>query len=551
MNKSLTQLGQQLSAIWKELGFNQRVSIIVAGLAVMLGLGGIVMWSNRVDYVVLFGSLGDAEAAKVVAALDESKVPYRLRNGGTITVPADKVHQMRIQLAGKGIPGGGTSGFSLFDKPNFGISDFVQRVNYLRAVQGELSQTISKMEGIDTAQVLLVMPENRLLVEYQKKPSASVFLKLRGNVPLQPAAVNAIRFLVANAVEGLMPGSVSITDNLGTLLTESFENDPVTGASASQLKQRKEHETYLAKKVESFLAPYVGGANRVLARVSVDLDYTTLQRNETKYDPEGQVMRSQTITDEKVDNSTVATQMAGGVPGAPTNANTDTNNVNSAAGSPLTRNNTARKTTQNQYEINQVTTTQSQVPGSIKRISAAVFIPLAFSISGTNRIAAPRSPEEMQKIRRGVQAALGIVEKSDAGRTDELTVDEISFNEEPARDMAMQMEKTERQRFWTELVRNAVFPVLGLAVLFVFWRSFQKTNMDEIPVGIPLGGAMAGGNGMANGNGNGHGAGKQSDGEEVAPFVMTTDMLNQLVRENPANMTHALRMWMTRGDKAK
>ena len=168
-------------------------------------------------------------ASKVVNALEEAKIPYKARSGGTISVPADKVHSLRIQLAGKGIPGGGTTGFSLFDKPNFGISDFVQRINYLRAIQGELSQTISRVDGIESAQVMLVMPENRLLVEYQKKPSASVFLKLRGNVPVSAATVNAIRFLVANAVEGLNPDGVSITDNIGNLLTEAFDNDPITG----------------------------------------------------------------------------------------------------------------------------------------------------------------------------------------------------------------------------------------------------------------------------------------------------------------------------------
>ena len=255
MNNSFQELLQQLASVWKEIGINQRVSIVLAGLVVLLGLSGIAVWSSREDYTVLFGNLAEAEASKVINALDESKIPYKVRGGGSISVPADKVHSLRIQLAGKGIPGGGTTGFSLFDKPNFGISDFVQRVNYLRAIQGELSQTISRVDGIESAQVMLVMPENRLLVEYQKKPSASVFLKLRGNVPIPAATVNAIRFLVANAVEGLNPEGVSITDNIGNLLTEAFDNDPITGATSSQLKQRREYENYLAKKVESFLAP--------------------------------------------------------------------------------------------------------------------------------------------------------------------------------------------------------------------------------------------------------------------------------------------------------
>ena len=551
MNKSLVQLGQQLSAIWKELGFNQRVSIVVAGLAVIAGLAGIATWSNRVEYSVLFGNLGDAEAGKVIAALDEAKVDYRVRSG-SILVPADQVHRLRMQLVSKGIPGGGKTGFSLFDKPNFGISDFVQRVNYTRAIQGELGSTIGQVDGIEHAEVLLVMPENRLLVEYQKKPSASVFIKLRGNTPVSGGTVNAIRFLVANAVEGLVPAAVSVTDNLGNLLTDQLDSDPIAGASTSQLKHKKEYESYLAKQAETFLMPIAGGAGRVLARVAVDLDFTTMQRDETKFDPEGQVLRKARVTDEKLDNTT-GNQAAGGVPGTPTNASTDTNSVAGTAGSQTTRNNTAKKTTENEYEINKTVTSQSQAPGRVKRISAAVFIPLAFSTAGTNRIAAPRSPEDLLKLRRGVQAALGIQEKGGVdGRVDELTVEEIAFNDEPAREMAVQIEKTERQRFWMEMARNAVFPAIGLVVLVAFWRAFQKTSVDDIPIGVPLGHANGNGHGNGNGNGHGNGNGNGGDSEEVQPFVMTTEMLTQLVRENPANMTHALRTWMTRGgEKAK
>jgi flagellar M-ring protein FliF len=550
MNNSFQELLQQLAAVWKEIGVNQRISIVLAGLVVLLGLTGVAVWSSREDYAILFGNLGEAEAAQVVTALDEAKVPYKVRGGGTISVPADKVHPLRIQLAGKGIPGGGTTGFSLFDKPNFGISDFVQRVNYLRAIQGELSQTISRVDGIESAQVMLVMPENRLLVEYQKKPSASVFLKLRGNVPIPAATVNAIRFLVANAVEGLNPEGVSITDNIGNLLTEAFDNDPITGATSSQLKQRREYENYLAKKVESFLAPYVGGPMRVLARVSVDLDYTTLQRRETKYDPESQVKRTETITDERIDNSTSTAVGAIGAPGAATNANADTNSP--AGTAPVSKNNTNKKVTQNQYEINEVTTTQNHIPGSTKRISAAVFIPIEYTMNGTNRVAVPRGTNEMQKIRRAVQSALGIIERGDAGRIDELAVEEISFNDQPAMELTRQLEKSERQRMWTEMARDSVFPLLGVCILVLFWRIFQKTSIDEIPIGIPVGaGAGEGGGGM-NGFAAGLRQGPSVEPEEVQPFVMTADMMNQLMKENPNNMTHALRTWMTRGaEKAK
>jgi flagellar M-ring protein FliF len=545
MNKNLQQIFQQLSSIWKELGFNQRVSIVVAGLAVIAGLIGVVAWTSRVEYAVLFGKIEEAEAAKVISSLDDAKVPYKINRGsGTISVPADKVHQMRMQLAAKGIPSGGRTGFSLFDKPNFGISDFAQRVNFSRAVQGELANTIQQVDGVESANVILVMPENRLLVDNLRRPSASVFVKLRGNVPLSPAQVNAIRFLVANAVEGLTPASVSITDNLGNLLTDATDGDPISGATATQLKARKEYEQYLTRKAQEMLETVLGRGQSVV-RVSVELDSSTLQRTETKYDPEGQVLRTATITDENTE-STTAAGSSGGAPGTSSNSNLDTNTVASAASQPVNRNNNKKKVSQNQFEINQTVTSMNQAPGTIRRISAAVFVAQRMTDQGTNRVAQPRTPEEMQKIRRIVQSALGIQENAEL-RKDELNIEETSFNDESQRQLVQQLEKTEQRKFWTELGQNAVFPLLGLAVLGAFWRFFQKTPVEEISIGVPVGpggqayGAM----------GSGLKFPKPVDSKPDDPYIITPEILNQLVRENPANMTQALRTWMTRSERAK
>jgi flagellar M-ring protein FliF len=256
---------------------------------VIVGLSGLVLWSSRPDYALLYGRLDDAEAAKVIAALSEANVPYQTsRGGGTISVPSDKVHQMRMQLAAKGIPRGEGVGFEIFDKPNFGISDFVQRANYLRAVQGELARTIAQVDVIESARVMIVMPENRLLVDNQRKPTASVFIRVRGNTPLPPQNVNAIRFLVANAVEGLTANNVSVVDNQGNVLSENNENDSVAGLSSTQLSARQNLEKYLAKKAEEMLNKVLGAGQSVV-RVSADINFDSLTRVEEKYDPEGQI----------------------------------------------------------------------------------------------------------------------------------------------------------------------------------------------------------------------------------------------------------------------
>lgn len=226
MNANLAKLGQQFQDIWKHLGTSQRVSVVLATGVVLAGLLGVSWWSSRTEYGLLYGKLSDAEASKVIAALDDAKVPYKIGSGGSsILVPTERVHVMRMQLAGKNIPRGDGVGFEIFDKQNFGISDFVQRANYIRALQGELARTIAQIDEVDSARVMVVLPENRLLMDKDKHATASVFVRLRGNGQLSPQAINSIRFLVANSVEGLKPNFVTLVDNQGNVLSENVEND--------------------------------------------------------------------------------------------------------------------------------------------------------------------------------------------------------------------------------------------------------------------------------------------------------------------------------------
>src|SRR5208282_2872164 len=294
MNKNLTQLGQQLAGIWKQLGLNQRISIILASGVVCAGLAAMMYWSSRTDFSLLYGKLEEGEASKVIAALDESKVPYQVRGSGAIYVPSDKVYQARMQMAGKGIPRGEGVGFEIFDKANFGISDFVQRANYTRAVQGELARTISQLDQIESARVMIVMPENRLVVDNARKPTASVFVRVRGNAQLPAAAVNSIRFLVADSVEGLQVNNVSVVDNQGNVLSANEESDSVAGLSNNQLTARRNFEQYLTKKAQGMLEQVLG-AGQAVVRVSADLNWDTVTKTEEKFDPDGQVARMTTL----------------------------------------------------------------------------------------------------------------------------------------------------------------------------------------------------------------------------------------------------------------
>lgn len=531
MNKNLAQIGQQLAGIWKQLGLNQRISIFMATAVVLVGLSAIGWWSSRADYSLLYGKLDETEASKVIAALDEAKVPYKVsRGGGSILVPADKVYQVRMQMAGKGIPRGEGVGFEIFDKANFGISDFVQRANYTRAVQGELARTISQLDQVEAARVMIVMPENRLLTDNQRKPTASVFVRVKGNGQLPPSAVNSIRFLVANSVEGLQANNVSVVDNQGNVLSENQENDSAAGLSNNQLTARRNLEQYLAKKAEGMLEKVLGPGQAVV-RVSAEINWDTISRTEEKFDPDGQVVRTSTVNDENTESSTAT---AGGAPGIASNANTETNGTNAStpvAVVPVNNNHTRKKVTTSSYEINKSKSEILQASGGIKRLSSAVFVAQKFEGKGADRKAVPRTPEEIQNLKRIVASAIGVEENGDAGRKDELTLEEMPFNDQFSAELTQQLDTQEKRQYWIELAQKAVYPVLALGIVFMFWRALKRTKADDVPIGVPVG------------NGNGGHYNKPPTG------VVTVEVLNQLIRENPANVTQAVRTWMARGGK--
>ena len=529
MTQSLRQLARQLAETWKHLGLNQRVSLVLGAGVVLAGLLGLSLWSSRPDFVLLYGKLDDGEAAKVMAALDDAKIPYKTgRGGSSILVPSDKVYQMRAQLAAKGIPRGEGVGFEIFDKPNFGLSDFVQHANYLRAVQGELARTIGQIDMIESARVMIVMPEYRLLVDARRKPTASVFVRTKSNSQLPASAVNSIRFLVANAVEGLPVNSVSVVDNLGNVLSENQENDTAAGLSNNQLTARRNLEQYLSKKAEGMLEKALG-AGQAIVRVSAEINWDTVTRTEEKFDPDGQVARSTTLNDE----TTTSTTADGG--GTGTGVASNAGETNGSPAGPVNNSLTKKKVTQSQYELSRITSNTLLSAGGLKRLSAAVFIAQKMEGEGKDRKPAARTDEEIQKLKRIVQSALGLQE-GDANRKDEITVEQLPFNEQPALELSERLETDGNRQFYWDIGKNVLFALLALGI-FVFFLKLVKKTSGEIPVGVPLDPAEERGTGNA---------------ERGKPQGMVTvEALNTLIRENPASVGQAVRSWLgTGGNKS-
>jgi flagellar M-ring protein FliF len=541
MNRNLSKLGTQLGDIWKQLGPSQRVSILAATLVLVAGLVALAFWSSRSEYSLLYGRLSESESAKVLAALDDAKVPYKIgAGGGSILVPSDKVYLMRMQLAGRGIPRGEGVGFEIFDKQNFGISDFVQRANYIRAVQGELARTIGQLDEIESARVMIVLPENRLLLDKDKHPTASVFVRVRGNAPLGPPSINSIRFLVANAVEGLKPNHVSVVDNLGNVLSENSENDSLSGLSSTQLAARRNLEQYLGKKAQDMLEKVLG-PGQAIVRVSAEINFDTVTRTEEKYDPDGQVVRTQTKNDENNDSTTSSSNA--GLTGITANTTPETNLLAQAAASPLNNTRNRKTTSTTEYEVGKSVSSIMQSAGGIKRLSAAVTIASRVEGTGAGRKAVTRSPEELEKLRRIVQSAVGIQTGAENARGDQITLEELPFNDQFAADVTRELDRQHQQEFWWDLARNTAYPALGLIALILLVLVFKRTPVQDIPVGVPVGRLVA------QKTGGSLGAGDWT--RETPPGVVTVDVLNRLVKENPANMTQAIRDWLNKSRPAE
>jgi len=520
----MIKFAQSLLGLWKQLGVNQRVSLVVASVAVIGGMAAIVIWSRRPDYQLLYAQLGAKDAGAIVAYLDTQSVPYQVTAGGTaVEVPSDRVYKLRMELAAKDLPSGDGVGFEIFDKGQFGLSDFVQRTNYLRAIQGELGRTISQLQGVRAARVMIVQPENRLLVTDENvKATASVFVDLGGG-RLELDQVNAIRHLVANAVQGLQPDQVAVVDNHGHVLSEELRQDPALGTASSQMQYRQQVEDYLGKKVESMLAQVIGPGNAVV-RVSAEIETDATTRTEEKYDPDSAVVRSQTTSDDT--SNSVESRTGGGAVGISSNVPEKATGDSAVAARPSTSSDQVRTNKSTTYEINRTLTNTTRSPGAIQSVTASVLIALRTS-GGPDGGPLRRTPEELDALRQIVINALGL--KSAPGESPGalVTLEEMPFAVEPVSQQVESLQVESRWPTWIEAARR--WTALGGAaiVLLVFMRLLSRQKPEPVPVEILTLPPDLAARSLPSASGN-----------------VTPEMVNALIRQKPANIGAALRDWV-------
>jgi flagellar M-ring protein FliF len=568
---------KQLREILSKLSVAQQVLFGLAGAGILIAGIAVALLGGRTDWRLLYGRLDAAEVGRIVSVLESQKIPHRIVSGGNaIQVSAEQVHSVRAQLAAKGMPKADGTGFEIFDKPAFGMSDFVQRANYVRALQGELARTLQQIDGVENARVMIVLPENRLVIDAQRKATASVFLNVRMAGLLTQEAVSAIRFLVSNSVEGLQARDVTVVDNYGAVLSEPSDESSGASAVGGQLQQRKNIERYLTEKLRSMFETILGPGQAVV-RVSAEISFDAVTRTSEYYDPAGSVPKNQKRTQEITDS---VNPIAGGVAGVVANTGTNLN----AAGSQGSRLQKIDQT--DDFYVSRSQTNVVAGIGGLRKISAAVFVNQRYEGKGADRKAVPRTQTDIDKLKRAAERALGLT-KSDEALGD-VAVEELPFNEEPKIEETARMD---REALWIkgmEAARIGGMLLGSFLILFLLWRMLRRGSEEMIAAGVPVGqlmagqqmilsngvmvaaagvGAVAGAAGVpgapASGaaKAEGDGAGDDEDSEAAQeqkkkmkmdfglskqrPERVTLEVLKDLIRDNPQKMTQAARAWLT------
>ncbi len=457
---------QDILRLYKGLT-TQNKMIIGAVLAVAIaGFVYLLSFSDFTEFDYLYTNISDKDAGDIVEHLKKNKIPYKLGEG-SIMAPKKDVRQLRLSLAAEGLPRGEGVGFEIFENQKLGTSKYVQELNYKRAMEGELSRTVASLEKVENARVHLVTPKKALFKEDEVPASASVVVRLAGNKELDANEVKSIVHLVSSSVEGLSAKNITIIDSNGNMLSRAMgdEEEQIWGSSPLEYKNKLERD--LASRVEEVVS-HVVGLGKVVAKVTVELDFKKEEKTEELFDPDQVVVRSEKRSKENRQND--ETINAGGAPGAQANLpqNQDGTGQQSSA--------TERDRTMVNYEINKVVRHTVRAAGDVKRVSVAVLVDGSYKPGEVAEDAeddakpedtyVPRTPEELEKIRALVMRVVGYNEN----RGDEVEVSNVPFETSALEEYEIEPSFLERYDFIPQLLRYGILLVLAIVLVFFLFK---------------------------------------------------------------------------------
>ncbi len=473
-------LFKQIIEFFNHLNKRQRYIIIGSVVAVILIITFLVVFNTTSSkkepgYAILFENLKPQDAALIVQYLDKKQIPYVIPENGVIEVPKEMVQKVRLDVAAQGLPKSSKVGFEIFDKSSFGATDFEQNIKYLRALEGELAKTIESIAAVEEAKVNIAIPKESVFADKKVEPTASVLLKLRPNMILTPKQIQGIKWLVAAAVPKLKPENVKIIDQYGNPLGENDEITQNNELLKAELLYRKKVEKALEEKISSLIAPIVGGKNKVVAKVSVDIDFSKVKSKSTIYSPDNVVRSEQVLEESRIGTKP---KEVGGVPGAVSNIGPVQGTKN---GQIVDKYNKSETTTN--YEISTTIKDIKDNYPKIKRITAAVVVDGHYQKDKDGKIKfVPLSELEIKNIENLVKNAIGF----DPRRGDSVSVSSFRFNQIKSSGPQTQVGKIMSM---VEMYLGPVAPIvkyLFLAVvLFVFYKKVITPftqKMLETPV---------------------------------------------------------------------
>ncbi|MEM9193876.1 MAG: flagellar basal-body MS-ring/collar protein FliF [Myxococcota bacterium] len=460
-----TPLGK-VRARWEALSARNRL-LLAFGVAAAIAISAVVYLSNAEgSFETLFAGLSPEDSAAVTDRLRTMDIPFELGEAGsTVLVPADKVHEARLTLASEGLPAGGALGFELFDEQRFGESEFSERVKYHRALEGELSRTISHLAGVDHARVHLVLPRRALFSNEDQTATASVALRLRPGWQMREDRVRGIVHLVASSVRGLSPENVTVVDGHGRSLSNGEREEGDLASDALDFRQRLESEK--AKAIQNLLDASLGQGKAVV-RVAADVSFRREEQTEERFDPEAVATRSFQIEEERDPNQTGGG--AEGVPGAVSNLPGGPE-ATAGAGTPgLARRNETRN-----FEVSKVTRRRIEPVGRLERLNVAVVVDGRWTGEGADRTFETRPEEELEQLRSIIASAAGI----NTERGDQMTVECVPFfdgedpNALPPPDLLAELER------WLPVIGIGVLVLVALIVALIVWRRRRKRKKEH------------------------------------------------------------------------
>jgi flagellar M-ring protein FliF len=540
-----------------KFGAGRLAAMMAVTLAMMGFFAFVIMRVSQPTMGLLYSDLSSQDASQVIKELDARNIRYEVRpDGSTILIAKSDVPKLRMELAGKGLPSGGGVGYEIFDKGDaFSSTSFVQNINHVRALEGELSRTIRSISRVQAARVHLVLPERKLFERDREQPRASIALKLAGD--LDASQVRAIRHLAASAVEGLKPERVSIVDEKGRLLADGAQGDKNLAGLGFEERQTAV-ERKLKSQVEEIVASIVG-SGRARVQVQADLDMNRVESRSETFDPESRVARSsQTRTESQVSNEA----REGGV--------TVGNELPGAQGQqpgqqPQQRDASNKNEEVVNYEISRTTRNEVLEGGRVKRLSVAVLVDGIYPrVASGEPTYQPRPQEELERIGQLVRTAIGF----DKARGDQVEIINLRFAEAPAKlDLT---EPTLMQQLFSfgkddilRMVELAVIGLLTLIVLFTVVRPllrqvvapevFRKSPALAAAAGMAgLGGAAALSYDPSNPAGPALPREPETPSERMLAIAQikgqikaqSVDKIGQMVKENPEDSTAVIRTWI-------